>query len=576
MSRRAALLALAAAVALSACTGIPSSSVPQTVQPLGSAATSPADGPPRDAPPRLLVDGFLDANAVDPGNHELARQYLTAAARGRWSDATATVITDESVGTYDAQRRVVPVYGRVLGTLDADGVWRPQLTGSGSGGAKVPFNFTIKTAGGRSRIDALQNGLLLTDLQFRSYSQHTLYFWDKANHYLVPDLRYSALDDVDSLASWLVRQLVTGPRTDLQGSAVNTDTLPAPTQARRVTTRLGAVVTVQVPGSSQLAASGRDRLAAQLSQTLQGNRLGGPVRVLDGNRAVTIPLVRSTVFSAADFPKVLGPPAPAREVYYLLNGRIRQQDGKSIPGPLGTGLSSVISIALARPPSVGSLAVAAVQHDPAGGRLLVGTQYGGMHVTAVRGKLSRPAWAPGLGEVWIGDGPKLYCVTTDGRTARTTQIPLPSAVGQIVALRFSPDGSRLAMVASAGDGATQLIVFPVVRGAAVPQLPDQATINPEGAVLTDVAWFSSMHLVASGYLADGSEPRIFDTSVDGSGWADRGIGNLSAPPSSLTAAPDALVWVSTQDGYLWQQNASSWVSPLNAAQTPGTAPVYLG
>ena len=57
-----------------------------------------------------------------------------------------------------------------------------------------------------------------------------------------------------------------------------------------------------------------------------------------------------------------------------------------------------------------------------------------------------------------------------------------------------------------------------------------------------------------------------------------GTGNLSRGPNSLTAAPNSLVWVSTTDGFVWEQTddpSSSWVSPSDSGQTVGTQPIYL-
>lgn len=573
-SRRTVLLALMLASVLSACTGVPTTSSPRTVQPLSGVApsTAGAQGPPPDAAPGALVDSFLAANVSNPAS---STKWLTALARLQWARSTITVITNRSASIYDEKRHRVTFTARELGSVDANGVYSPRLVGDGDG-VLTSFQFGVADVGGQVRINSLQKGLLIDSDSFASdYVPHKLYFWDRANHYLVPDLRYSPLQNPSELANWLLGQLVIGPRSDLLNS-VNTDTLPG--QARvRVT--VGSPSRVQIPGATQLASDVRNRLAAQLSATLSGVLNGTALRIDDGPAAVSIPAAGGPVFTVADFPTASGPETPTPQVYYLRSGHIRTADGAALPGRVNTYYLQ--SIALARPKAISGLAVAAVQPFGSGGRLLVGTQSGGLHVTTVHGQLSRPAWAPGLPEVWIGDGSQLLVVTTNGRTSKAEAVSVTTGVGggRIVAVRFSPDGSRVALVVSggaAGQKRAVLSVGPVVRtGTGPPQVPALVPLSPDGVVPTDVAWIDSTHLIATGRPAGSNEAEIFRTLVDGSDWSAGGTGNLAQQPDSLTAAPDALVWVSTPDGFVWEQNQSSWVSPGDGGQTAGTQPIYL-
>lgn len=578
--RRAGRWLAACAVAglvLAGCTGVPTTSAPRTVEPIaGGAHTSQAQGPPRGAGPGAIVDGFLDANVRDPAG---ASKWLTALARNQWSDATVTVIADRSTSIYDAQRKTVSFTARLLGAVNSSGVYVPKTTGDG-GGVVTSFSFGMTTVDRQYRINLLQRGLLVGADDFSTkYVRHNLYFYDRANRYLVPDVRYSAFSDPGELANWLLQQLVTGPRQELQNS-VNTDTLPG--QSRRVRITFGNPAQVQIPGAGQLASSVRDRLAAQLTWTLDDVLHGAPLRIEDGTAAVAIPAAGGALVSTADFASATGPAPPPPAVYYLRDGRVRAADGNALPGPFGRGSYIFTSIAVARPRTIGQLTIAAVQRIAGTSRLVVGTQRGGPRPTTVRGQLSRPAWAPGLAEVWIGNGSRLVAVTTDGRTSRAVDVSVPSAVGggQIVAVRFSPDGSRVALVVSGvvgGQHRAVLLVGPVVRGTGGPQIAVLTAISPDGVVPTDVAWFDPLHLIATGTLAGSKEPRIFDTFVDGSAWNARDIGNLPTAPDALTATAGALVWVSTPGGFVWEQSGgpSSWISPSEPGQTSGTQPTYL-
>lgn len=576
MKRALALVvALLLLAVLAGCTGVPSSSAPQTVEPLETSAPSGSlPGPPVNAGPRDLVSAFLSANAGDATTHTAARTFLTSAASSRWSGATATIVDDRSVGTYSETKHTLAVYGRVLGTLNADGLYTPSLDAEGEGGPRVPFQFTLTKVRGQFRISQLRNGLLLTEQEFRaSFRQRVLYFYDLAEKYLVPDLRWSALDDRTQVAEWLLTQLVSGPRPDLQ-SAVSTDTLPAQADARHITVTLGNPTRIEIPGSSQLDAGVRDRLAAQVSQTLLETLSGRSIRITDGGVPVRIPRVLNDQFTASDFDTTTAPPVPDPAVYYLSQGgELRTESGKPLAGPLAA-VGGLVAVALTRSaPPEGALLVAAVDST---GRLLVGSEAAGLRPTAVQGQLSRPAFAPGRGEVWIGEGARLLRVTP-GAKPRVLPVPIPavSGGGRVVALRLSPEGSRIALVVSGATAqSAQLYVGSIVRGNGQVRVDTLEPISPKGVVVGDVAWLDSQKLFAIGSFAATGEPRIFETGVDGTEWTNLSIGNLALPPDSVTVATAANVWVSA-NGYVWKQNGSQWVSPGPTGQTPGRAPVYL-
>jgi hypothetical protein len=577
---RSVLAAGAAVLLLGGCTGVPSSSAPQTVEPLHTAGATggPAASPSPNADPRTIVQSFLAANATNADGETLAGAYLTSAARNRWSDNTATIVADDySVSTYDAKTHSVTVFGQVLGTLNAAGVYTPSLLGIGEGGPTRQFRYTIADSAGQNRIDQLPNGLLLSNHQFSTtFQQQVLYFYDASETYLVPDLRWSALSDTAELATWLLTQLVTGARPELQ-NAVSTDILPTQADARNLTVHLGSPTRVEIPGSSLLAPAVRDRLAAQVGYTLFDALSEHTMTVTDGGKAVSIPSVGGAQFSATDFPSAKGPSPPDPTVYYLVNGQIHNEDGKPFGGVLSDGRYFLYSIAVGRPHPAGQLLVAGVQGTGDAARLLVGTS-AGLRPAGVKGQLSRPAFAPGRAEVWIGAGSNLYRVTTDGIVSRAAQVPMPAGYGggQVVAVRISPEGSRIAIVVSGAKASSaQLYVGSIVRGSGQVRVDAMQPVSPEGVVVRDVAWLDSNKLYAIGRIAATGEPRVFTTGVDGTEWTNDTIGNLSPPPDSVTmTAPALAVWVSS-NGYVWKYNGTEWVSPGPTGQTPGQTPVYL-
>ena len=575
---RAGLGVLVALLAVAGCTGVPSSSAPQTVQPIG-VGEAPPPVPRLGAGPREIVDAFLDANATDPVKHSSAREFLTSAARNRWSDLTATVVADRRTGTYDARHRTVTVTGRKVGTLDNRGVYTPTLNGVGHGGPVTQFVFGIATVRGQHRINVVSNGLLLTEAQFRSsYQQRVLYFYDSAERYLVPDVRYSALNDAVELSDWLLGQLVSGPSTALQ-SVVSTDTLPA--QAHRVSAKINSsLTTVQIPGSRQLSPDVRNRLAAQVGVTLTRAVHIGDITIDDGDAPVDIPRAGGTRFAEADFTDAEGPPAPAQDVYYLdLAGHIRRENGAVLKGPLSSSRYVFDSIALAQPAAIGALTVAAVQGTGDQQRLLVGTQGDGLRPTTVFGRLTRPAWVPGRAEVWIGQGAKVVRVTTTGRTSTASAVSIPSAAGGGAGGGAAAQPRRLAGRARHRGGERPAPALRRPGGAQRADRPGQrpAAGEPDGVVIEDVAWVDSLKLYTIGYIRSSLDAGVFQCGIDGSQWEDLGISTLPKARTSITATTDAPAWVSA-DGFVWEQNGSNWVSPGTEpnGQTPGVKPVYLG
>ncbi|MCU1658820.1 MAG: Lipoprotein LpqB beta-propeller protein [Pseudonocardiales bacterium] len=573
MTRRLLTL-LTVAVLLAGCTGVPSSSSPQVVNPVGVATPTgaPQITPAPGADPRTIVTAFLAASATDDLRYTAAHGFLTSEAKQRWSYNTLTIV--DSVQVSNFVDGAVTVTGRKIGSVSSVGVYTPVLQGNGSGGVPVPFSFGMKRNAGQWRIDTLQNGVVLTADEFqRFYRQRSLYFFDLAEKRLVPDPRYSPLSDPKLLATWLISQLAAGPRVELQ-SAVSIE-LPAQTDPSGVSITLGSPIRVTLPGAGQLDPQTRNRLAAQVALTLQQATASVEITIIDGGRAVSIPQVGGDVFNAAEFAAMSSPANPAPALYYLRNQGVVDETGKPLPGDLGNGHYQLDSVALA---SIGQpdLWVAGITGTGTGARLLVGSRNTGLRATPVLGRLSRPSWAPGLDEVWVGDGPLVYRVQLNGRRSVVPVTGTSGAVsGRVTALRFSPEGTRVAVVLTATDGTAQVWVGSVVRtraqGGQV-RVDSLEPVTPQGVAVTDVAWNDQLKLFAIGRDLTTGDPSVYEVQVDGSLWTPRGISNLPVP-DSITVAQNEVAWVSA-GGTVWAQQASAWTS----RGTEGafcTNPIYL-
>jgi hypothetical protein len=577
MTRLRLLPALSAAVVLlSACTGVPTSSSPQVVRPVNVAPpSSPAVSRPAfNADPRTMVIDFLNANALIDDNHATARSFLTPDAKNRWSDTTVSVVDVLQVG--NVTNGSVTVRGRELGSISALGIYTPVLQGDGSGGVSVPFAFGMKKVQGQWRIDTLTSGLILTSAEFqRVYQQREIYFYDRTEKHLVPDTRYSALSDPSLLANWLVRQLVTGPRPELQNAW--TRELPAQSDPRRVTVSLGASAKVELPGASKLDSGTREHLAGQLALTLDRVLPGTVITILDGGNPVLIPSAGGTRFTASGFRSAVNPPNNSPPLFYISSGAVVDAQGKRLEGELGTGQLHLTSIALASQPGSQDLLAAGTSGPASDARLLIGTQRTGLHPTTLHGRLSRPAWAPNLNEVWVGVGSQVYLITRGGTPTVVPVAGTGTVTGRVSALRFSPEGSRVAMVLTARDGGSaQVWVGSVVRtpGQAQVRIDSLEPITPEGIAVNDVAWNDQLKLFVVGrVLSSTHEYNVYEVQVDGSLWTPRQVINLPGQPDSITVSENVPAWVSV-GGTVWTQTGGSWSNPGDKT-TYGDNPTYL-
>ncbi len=572
LSRLVGLL-LAVVVPLAGCTGVPSDSAPLVVRTVDRggpggplATTTPRPG----TPSRDIVINFLNAGVAADAGHSQSRQFLTNTAARKWQDSTVTV-TDQQpvvgVPTITGAGATVEVTGRRVGQLDAHGVFSPSLKGTGVGDQET-FTFELVQVEGEWRINQLPPGVLISEFAFsRSYLARELYFYDLSETTLVPDLRYSALTG-QPLATWLLAELLAGPRPELAQAVTN----EAPDQVGRPTVVDSDPIVVDLPGTGQLDANGRNRLAAQLAYTLAQIRFvpGVQLRLTDSGRPVVIPAARGATFTAVDF-STAGPDsvAPGAQPYFLRDGSVIDGiDNKPVTGLTGRGLTSV---ALRRG-SGGDLQVAAL----AGNRFLLGSPGKLSRIAMPAGALSRPEWRPHAVDAWIGIGTKgaIYRIAPDG-TVKQVSITSPVGglpPGQVLALRFSPNGVRLAAVLRAADGALTAWIGSLVTSSSDVRIDSFEPLTPARLVVSDLAWADATKLLLVAG-APNEENRVWQVMSDGSALGTLTNTGLPGPPTSIAAAPQQSPLVSASNS-LWVQQGISWTSFPGSTPTPGTNPVY--
>ena len=569
------LIAVLAAltVALTACAGVPERSAPERVRAVGGATATPVPTPiPQPgADPRAIVQGFLSANVSSLPDHNAAKGFLTPEARNTWSDSTVTIVDAYQVKLPDPSTDSVTVTANQVGSLDQNGIYRTVLQADSS----IQRSFGMRRISGQWRIDKLSPGLVIQLSDFLlNYHMHPLYYFDLGQKRLVPDPRYSPLAD-QSLATWLLDQLLSQPRPELQQAVQPISDAVNAKNATVTVDTASQLYVVELPGSSQLDQDNRRRLAAQVASTFN-NAL---ITITDNRREVSIPDITGP-FTETDFQSAFGV-FHERPAFYVNDaGMVVDETGKVLDGPLGHRSYNLTSISLAGDPAASDLRAAGVAGLGAQSTLLIGTRKTGLRVTRLpAGPMSRPAWAPGLQEVWLGYGANLMRVPTSGRSAGT---PSPVTItgrgnltGPISAVRFSPDGTRIALVIGGAGRAVQCVVGTVERNGSSVRVDNLDVVTPSDMTVTDAAWNDGTTLYVTG-RTDPSDYGVWSVQSDGSAFSKRPFSNLPAQPESIAASSGELPWVASGGG-VFIQRSNVWSAPFGGidATVRGRSPIYL-
>lgn len=565
----------AVTVLVTGCTGVPRESEPQVVATVPVAEQSNVEDlrpPAEDESPRAIVSGFLAANLSSDAEHTVAKSYLTPQARARWSVSTTTVVDGLRTGTLSGDIIDVTSDQR-LGTIDANGEYTPDL-GSSKRPADKTFAFRLTQNADRQwRISDLPSGLIVDNNALVPSDRRTLYFFDPTSSYLIPDVRYTDIA-AQSLSSWLLAQLINGPRSGLADIARTA----IPNPDARATLSANGDLTVNIPGASRFDGSQLRDIGAELAFTFESANQAGAIRITDASAAVTLPGGLST-FTTSDFAQ-FAPNAGVTPTAYYLNRGLLYPGGteKPVTGPFGNGRNPLTSVAIRQSGDSG-LDVAGVRTGS--GRLVIGGLTGS--VAAIRlpaGARSRPDWSSISRQVWIGVGEQL-CAASEGRVQKVAlvdpQTPLPLGKFRIRAVRVSPEGSRIALVIAAG-GSSTLWVGAINQTAAGVQVEALTPVTPVSQRVVDAGWSDDSTLT---YTGSQSTFGVWTVLVDGSDLTELDASALPNAPTSIAVTPGALALVavvnSAGNSSLWEEPADptkGWAPLGENSASAGSAPTY--
>lgn len=171
--------------------------------------SAPSEGASQDE----IISGFLNAGTGPQNDYAVAREYLSESFKTKWKPTDEVLVeTGKPIITFDANKRA-QVTIKVQSQLDERGVYSVARPGT-----ERTLDITFVREHGQWRIASAPNLTVLIRPIFEAiFHSYTLYFFDKQNKYLVPDLRWFPARA--STSTRMVTELFRGPSEWLAGTS---------------------------------------------------------------------------------------------------------------------------------------------------------------------------------------------------------------------------------------------------------------------------------------------------------------------------------------------------------------------
>lgn len=546
-----AIAAAAVLLALTACSGLPTSGDVQSGRALGTSPDDPdilpqASGPRDGASPRQIVEDFLEAAITPTDNWMVAQSFLTTDFRTEWRP-NASVLIDESAETRSVTSDVdddvegkngdtaeIEVRLNQLAVVDETGAYSEAV-----GGTTLPFT-VVKTAG-QWRIAKAPDGIVIDRSRFtRVYDDYPLQFFDQGWNRLVPDVRW--LPRRATVATTITQSLIEGGPSPWLGETVQS-AFPSDVSLARDAVPVDA---------DQVADVALSRSAQGLDQTTLARMRTQLQATLDA-AGVHVSQVRFSVDGRdleAGVVKLVEDTAEA--------GAIVLKDG--VFGTLvGTQITPIDGIS----DEIAAITAPLAAVDVSADETHAAVQFADGHIYLVgdgrTDALETPsnAVSPSIdsyGYTWTApaDAPSQLRAWRDATTSLPVADAWPAA-SSLSGIRVSADGARIAAVESIG-GENWVAVAAVIRDetGAPTGLGEPKLLTQLSGSAVDLVWLGPDRL---GVLIEQDGPKML-TQVVG------GPGTLEVAPSaaiSLAGARTAsTVRVLAATGSLFSRSGSAW------------------
>lgn len=510
-------------VVLSACAGLPTSSVVQPGSLVGERALQPVrvqpDGPAAGATPEQIVRAFLRAGAGAgfDDDHATARSFFARGVRDSWlPDSGVKVYGDESALKVTLlSPGVVRVSAPIVAEVDVSGRYRDRPAAT-----LTRADFGIQKLGEGWRISEPPKGfglwLSASELD-RSYRSFSVAYVSKAAQTMVMDRRWFPI--TPGLATTLARAQLAPVPAHLSGAARTGVPEGVTLSVDSVPVQSGTAVVDLTVSALSAGPDLRRAMWAQFVTTLLQVAAVSEVSLEVGGAGLDLPGNPGRVSGLTALGYRSDATAPTDTA--ILRA--------------GTRLSRVFSD---RPPDrdrPANLPASAILPDIPAGWVSLALSWDGREIAAVGGdhadlarwqggrqvqlakfghRLTRPSY-DSLDGLWVagegGGGARVWVVDTSltpMEGARPRAIPAPWLGGRrILALKVAPDNQRVAAITSDRGGRdVQVVVAGIVRavgGAAVSLAAAPLRVGWTLTAATDLAWVDESTLAVVGRVGSG-------------------------------------------------------------------------
>ncbi len=542
------------ALALTACTGLPTTGDVQSGLALGTSPDNPdflplASGPVEGAGPAAIVEGFMEAAITPADNWDTARTFLTPELAATWRPTTGVSIDtsastrsftsslEEDAESVDGDTADVRVRFEQVASVDGTGAYTEA---SDSVGASTSA-FVVVLNDGQWRISEAPDGVVIDESRFsRVYDDYALQYFDQTWERLVPDVRW--FPRRATIATTIAQSLIGGAPSPWLDPAVQSAFPPGVQLARDA-----------VPiDPDQIADVALNRAAASLDPTTLA-RMRTQLQATLTAAGVQVSQVRFTVDGRtldAGVVKLVEDPADAGSLVLKPGEFGTVVGGQVVPIP---GISEEI-IGATQP--IVAIDVA-VDDSHAAVQLADGHVYlagdGSFDELDQRGGLVRPSLDP-WDYVWSvpSAAPTALQAIGSDVVAHTIDGAWPDA-SQVDAIRVSSDGARVAAVVVVG-GERWIVVSSVIRDeAGLPtELGPTQPLAQVGGAVSGLVWLGPDRL---GLLTSPEDRMVITQIVGGSGASESAPSGAISIAGSRTAAG---VRVLGAEGAVFARSGSAW------------------
>lgn len=577
-------ISAALALGLAGCSALPDSGSPQPFDvsvPTSDPLDLSADGPAKGSSPQALVKDFLLACAAGTtDDFATARQFLTDAASRSWHPETLVQVyatdtspsfsgggdADPDGGEGDGESTSAPeatpgaaltvtLTAAAVATVDDQGI----LTRADAD-ARIVHEFALTAEDGEWRINALDDGVVLSETSFTSaYQQADLYFPSTTGDALVADPRWYP---ARRLATYLLAGLLGGPSEEIAPavSSAIPEGATLPSQGVAITDH---VAHVDLAATFPADDAAERLLAWQIQATLT-----------QASTVSTVDLsVSGTGIDVDDLPA--GPEYALDSAVALSEDGLVRVTGTSVAqtvvprGELGEN---------PRDPAIAPISGSTIAWLNADGLAVLSGTSGARTDHAVESPTapSVDRW----GWVWTASSAAGGAILVAGADGEDLTLDAPFRDSSAVeALRVSPDGARLAMLRVSG-GTRSVWVAAIGRDAAgkPTSVGTPVAVSGLSVGIADVSWAGRTTVVAlrDAGASSGAGPAAGGGSGGGAGGGSASASELATVPlggflttlafpsgkaERLTGgAASTNVYVTTSDGQVYARSGSVWQS----------------